>query len=138
MAVAIEVQERRRWAPRTVAAIAAMLVLVTGVLSMRHAALVRHVRDPHSGAFVHAQALAEHHQQASSSHLHGRAVQHDDDGVGPCSLLATVQGTTATRSAPDRVVELAATLDPVPPPALAIAAIAGYRLAPKTSPPAHS
>jgi len=113
------------------------MFLVAGVLGMRHASEVAHVRDPHSGDVVHAQELAERHEHGAAHHLHGTAAP-DHHGVGACSLLAVVHAAPAARSvtlvARTAIVTPLVTL-PTSAPRLAIA---GYRLAPKTSPPARA
>ncbi len=125
-------QERR--SRRAVAAVAAALLVVIGLLGARHEAEVAHVRDQR-GDLVHAQELAEHHHTGPAAHLHGR--EDHAHAPGACALLATLHAS-ATASRP-----LAAAVAPgvahdlgAPPIAAVHGGIAGYRLAPKTSPPA--
>lgn len=126
-------QERR--SRRAVAALAAALLMAVGVLGARHEAEVAHVRDQ-KGDLVHAQELAEHHHgAASSAHLHGTEAH--GHAPGACALLAVVHAPALAARAPAAAAALAIAHDLQPPPIAAVhGAIAGYRLAPKTSPPA--
>jgi hypothetical protein len=128
--LATQLQVRRRG----FAVVAAITLVLGGLLGMRHAAEVAHVRDPHSGDIVHAQALSERHEQDAASHVHGCVVRDHEDS---CSLLAAAHATPGARSTTTvaRASVTAVVAIPVTAPWLAIA---GYRLAPKTSPPARA
>jgi hypothetical protein len=120
--------------PRGVAAITALLFVVCGVLAAHHEASTAHVVD-HAGGYVHARELAGHHT-GDHSDIHGQ--RDPDSDTGECALLTTFhQAASAQISAPalTLVAAAVATAD-VPPAASALDAIAVYRLAPKTSPPA--
>lgn len=120
---------------RAVAAVTAVILILTGWLGAHHEAEVAHVHDAF-GQLVHAQRLADHHEPGAAAHLHGRADhQH---APGACALIAAAPARTSTSP------ELPATTDaaifaeappcrPAVPPS-----IAAYRLAPKTSPPART
>lgn len=122
--------------PRAVAALLALLLVLVGWLEARHVSEVAHARGL-AGQAVHAQELSERHAADLAPHLHGRAVDHAADG-GACHLLAILHAPLV-RSEPPSALAPSAT-----PVALAAAtdggshttAIAAYRLAPKTSPPA--
>lgn len=125
-------QERR--SRRAAAALSAILLISIGLLGARHEAEVAHVRDQ-NGDLVHAQELADDHEVGPAAHLHGRDAHAHAPGV--CSLLAIVHAPAVAAHAP------AAALAPViehelgAPPIVSVhRAIATYRLAPKTSPPA--
>lgn len=125
-------QERR--SRRAVAALSAALLVVVGLLGARHEAEVAHVRD-RMGEFVHAQRLSDHHEAGPAAHLHGR----DDHrhAPGACGLLAVLHAP-AVSSRPVALAAAPAVARDLEAPAIAPVhgAIAGYRLAPKTSPPA--
>jgi hypothetical protein len=130
-ATAMHVRQRTVGARVLVAAIA-LLFVTSGVLGRRHEAQVAHVTDPTTGAVVHAQHLAGHHDQTKHSDVHGQVGAGDHDA---CALSATIH--QAAISSPVLHVALGAgaarTLDPrraQVTPALDI-----YRFAPKTSPP---
>ena len=119
--------------PRGVAAITALWFVAFGILAMQHEASTVHGRDRADG-FVHASLLAGHHT-GHHSDVHGERNAGADTGA--CALLTTFhQAGSATISAP-ALIAASATLDPcdTPRPAKVRAAIAVYRLAPKTSPP---
>jgi hypothetical protein len=125
-------QERR--SRRAAAAFGAALLIVVGWFGAWHEAEVAHVRDGR-GELVHAHELAELHHDGPAAHLHGRHAH--EHLPGACALLAVAHATTvaARAIAPDTIppipYELAATQL-----AAVHGAIARYRLAPKTSPPA--
>jgi hypothetical protein len=125
-------QERR--SRRAVAALGAVLLVVVGWFGARHEAEVAHVRDQR-GALVHAYELADHHGADSTAHLHGR--NDHAHAAGACALLAVVHAPAMAARGPAPVAVPAIACAPRTPPVAAVrAAIAGYRLAPKTSPPA--
>jgi hypothetical protein len=128
---ATRLQERR--SRRAVAALSAALLLVIGLLGARHEAEVAHVRDG-KGNFVHAQKLADHHEAGPAAHLHSRA---EHRHAGDCELLAFLHAP-AVSATPVAAIAAPALADELgaPPIATVHRAIAGYRLAPKTSPPA--
>ena len=127
-------QERR--SRRAVAALSAVLLVAIGLLGARHEAEVAHVRDQR-GDLVHAQELADHHHTGPTAHLHGRDGHAHD--AGACALLA-FHHAPAVAARPSGVALAPAVAHELgaPPIAAVHAAIAGYRLAPKTSPPALS
>ena len=117
---------------RAVAIATALSLLCVGLLARWHEGEAAHATE-HSGRVVHAQELAEHHEESAAAHLHGREVH---SHAGDCTLLAManapiaaaslfVIATPACASTPIVVGEVVATY----------AAISPYRLAPKTSPP---
>ena len=125
-------QERR--SRRAVAALSAALLIVIGLLGARHEAEVVHVRDQR-GDFVHAQRLAEHHEAGPTAHMHSREAHRNE--VGACALLAALHAAAVSPRPPAAVAVAAIARDLGAPPSAAVhGAIAGYRLAPKTSPPA--
>jgi hypothetical protein len=127
-------QERRL--RRAAAALSAVLLVAVGLLGARHGAEVAHVRDQ-KGDLVHAQELADHHQTGPAAHLHAR----DDHAHAPgaCALLAFLHAPAVAARPPGAALTLAVAHDLGAPPVAAVhTAIAGYRLAPKTSPPALS
>jgi hypothetical protein len=127
-------QELRSY--RAVAALSAALLLFVGLLGARHEAEVAHVRDQR-GDLVHAQELADHHHSGPAAHLHGRADH--DHAPGACALLAALHASAVAPRPPAVVVASVAEHDLAAPPIAAPhGGIAGYRLAPKTSPPALS
>jgi hypothetical protein len=130
---ATRLQERR--SRRAAAALGAVFLLVAGWLGARHEAEVAHVRDQ-QGDLVHAQKLADDHQVGPASHLHGREAHAHDAGV--CELLAIAHAPAVASRAPACAVPAMAHDLATPPVAAVHGAIAGYRLAPKTSPPALS
>ncbi len=125
-------QERR--SRRAAAALSAVLLIVVGLLGARHEAEVAHVRDQ-KGDLVHAQELADHHHAGPSAHLHGR--EDHDHAPGACSLLAVLHASADASRAQVAVAAPSIVHDLLAPPIAAVpGAIPGYRLAPKTSPPA--
>lgn len=121
---------------RAIALLLAGCVVLSGLVLLNHQTTVAHVHGALSGELEHAHALADYHELSTTPHLHGRDVDaHAEAGV--CGLLAALDHATilagslgdATATQPASGAALPAfTLDP---PALAL-----YRLAPKTSPPA--
>jgi hypothetical protein len=117
---------------RAVAVATALTLLCVGLLARHHESEAAHAREQ-SGQIVHAQELADHHVGGTSAHLHETAVH---EHAGNCSLLAiayaplleTARIVIATPAASS--TEVVETLLSV-----AVGSIAGYRLAPKTSPP---
>lgn len=131
---AIRIQEH--CSRRAVAAAAAALLIFVAWASAWHEAEVAHVVD-RSGVALHAQKLADHHEESASSHLHGRSV--DGHAAGACALLATAHAVAIAPIAPAAAAIEAIAADPVAPPSMAVrTGIAGYRLAPKTSPPVRA
>jgi hypothetical protein len=126
-------QERR--SRRAVAAFTAAVLILAGWLSAHHEADVAHVRDG-TGRVVHAQELADHHVPDTAAHLHGRA-EHQH-APGACALLATLFARPAVAPAISVTVDAAIVSEILPATDAIPAAIAAYRLAPKTSPPARA
>jgi hypothetical protein len=125
-------QERR--SRRAVAALSAALLIVVGLLGARHEAEVAHVRD-RRGDFVHAQKLVDHHEVGPVAHMHSS--EEHRHAPGPCALLAALHGSAVSSRPPAAIAALPAAHDLGAPLIAAVhGAIAGYRLAPKTSPPA--
>ncbi|MBA3456767.1 MAG: hypothetical protein H0T42_27005 [Deltaproteobacteria bacterium] len=121
---------------RAIALLLAGCVVLSGLVALRHASAVAHVHGAGSGELEHAHELADFHENSTTPHLHGRSVDaHAHAGV--CSLLAANDQTTILPGCPGdatSVQPIAITTTPrfaLEPPALA-----RYRLAPKTSPPA--
>jgi hypothetical protein len=117
---------------RVVAIATALALVCVGLLARHHQAEAAHARE-HSGQIVHAQELADHHVVGTNAHLHESA-KHDH--AGDCSLLAVLHAPLLETHSVSLSLAPAATiaiLAPVVAPPRA--AIAGYRIAPKTSPP---
>ena len=119
---------------RVIAVATAVWFVVCGLLAAHHEATVAHVRDA-AGAYVHATVLVGHHA-GDTSDIHGQ--RQPDANTGKCALLnAFHQPASADVTAPAVVTIACATavrhsaLDAVYGIAVAV-----YRLAPKTSPPA--
>lgn len=120
---------------RAVAIATTLIVLAVGWLGARHEAEVAHVREQ-SGRVVHGQELADHHDAEAGHHLHGRELR--DDHGGACALLAVTPSAFAIAAPVLAGQRIAQQLQPRSvAPADVIASVAPYRLAPKTSPPAH-
>lgn len=119
-------------ARRAIAILASAWLVVAGALGLRHEAEVAHAIDAR-GVAIHGAHAVGHHVGAAD-HLHrGGGGAHPDDA---CALCAATHQAGATHAAP----ALAAAIAPIailprPAPRAPIAAIARYRLAPKTSPP---
>ena len=122
---------------RVVAAIAALTLVLVGLIGRDHAAAVAHV-ETSNGRLVHAEAndegLAAHDRSTLATHLHEHAPANHVDPAS-CSLVAVAhQVAIAT---PHPIVHAIAC--EAQTPALAGSALvhplAPYRLAPKTSPP---
>lgn len=129
---ATRLQERR--SRRVIAALGAAFLLLVGILGARHEAEVAHARD-RLGNFVHGQALTEHHEEGPTSDMHGRTAHRH--AAGPCALLAALHAPAVWAQPPAApVAALAVRENPAPRAAAVHGRIAGYRLAPKTSPPA--
>jgi len=125
-------QERR--SRRAAAALSAVFLLLVGVLGARHEAEVAHVRDQR-GDFVHAQQLADHHESGAAADMHSR--DEHRHVAGACGLIAILHGSAVSARAPAVAAAAAVEGDLGAPPSAAVhGGIAGYRLAPKTSPPA--
>ena len=126
MAAATRLQQR------TVALATALALLCVGVLVRWHETEVAHAHEQ-SGAVVHAQELAEHHEESTTDHLHGREAH---GHTGDCALLAMTHESLALAS--PVLVQTAAT-STAPPIAIDAGVLVtttdAYRLAPKTSPP---
>lgn len=120
---------------RAVAIATTLILLAVGWLGARHEAEVAHVREQ-SGRIVHGQQLADHHDAEAGHHLHGRELR--DDHGGACALLAVPPSAFAI-AAPVLAGQPIAARAPslTAPPCDVVASVAPYRLAPKTSPPAH-
>lgn len=131
---AIQMQLRR--GRRAIALVLAGCVVLSGLAALRHETTVAHVHGALSGELEHAHELADFHELSTTPHLHGRS---DDAHVeaGACALLAALDHATilpgspaaATAALPVAVTTLAVVTPETP-------ALALYRLAPKTSPPA--
>ena len=129
---ATRLQERR--SRRAVAALSAAFLLVVGLLGARHEAEVAHVRDQ-KGDLVHGQELAEHHEAGPTADMHSREAH--GHAAGACALLASLHAPAVSARPPAAVIASAGTQEICAPPIAAVhGGIAGYRLAPKTSPPA--
>ena len=117
---------------RVVAIATALSLVCVGLLARHHEAQAAHARES-SGRIVHAQELADHHVGGVNAHLH-EAVRHDH--AGDCGLLALAHAPILD-AAPVVLATPVATLTHAVPPLVVVtgASIAGYRLAPKTSPP---
>ncbi|MDQ3338932.1 MAG: hypothetical protein M4D80_27525 [Myxococcota bacterium] len=117
---------------RAVAVATALILLCVGLLARHHAAESAHARE-HSGQIVHAQELADHHVAGATAHLHEAAVH---EHAGDCSLLALAYAPLLD-AAPVIIATPAASSIKLVETIKAVAggSIAGYRLAPKTSPP---
>lgn len=115
-----------------VALAAALALLAVGVLVRWHETEVAHSHEQ-SGRVIHAQALADHHEEDATDHLHGR----DAHGhVGDCALLAMTHESAALAAPAVLATTAASTSSSMSMPASrAVTSIAAYRLAPKTSPP---
>jgi hypothetical protein len=131
--------QHRRPRARAIAILAAGAMLLAGLLAMRHETMVAHVRDHATGAVHHAHELAEHHAQeldGTPAHVH-RSETPAHEESGGCALHQGLESSTILASAPHVVAlqqaSLSAALETVTPVAEAV-----YRLAPKTSPPAHA
>src|SRR5690242_1664120 len=96
---ATRMQERR--SRRVAAAVTAVLLLLVGWLGARHEAEVAHVRDQR-GDVVHAQELAEHHEESAVAHLHGR--ESHEHAPGACELLAITHAPLVATEAPTALV----------------------------------
>lgn len=120
---------------RAVAAVTAVVLILVGWVGAHHRAEATHVHDA-AGQLVHAQELAERHASDRVPHLHGTA-EHQH-APGACTLIASVLAPATV--APAMAVIAAAALVSETSPAIeaAPAAIATYRFAPKTSPPART
>src|SRR5215470_5648682 len=119
---------------RVIAAVAAVWVVAFGLLALNHEATVAHVRNA-AGVYVHGKALVGHHE-GNDSDVHG---QRDPDAdPGKCALLNTFhQPASADVTAPAVTTTACAThVWQIDPNAISAIAVAVYRLAPKTSPPA--
>lgn len=127
----------RNTATRAVALAVACVLLLCGVLGLRHQADGLHIRDQRTGVMLHAQAMSGAHVEGESPDIHGRVGDHDaDDGV--CAVdLATHQAAAKASAGP-------ALAPAVRPQVRMLALVADHatcreRLltdAPKTSPPA--
>jgi hypothetical protein len=117
---------------RAVAIATALALVCVGLFARHHAAEAAHARE-HSGQIVHAQELADHHVVGANAHLHESA---NHDHAGNCSLLAVLHAPLLeTRAVAIAFAAAQATAVLAPIAAPSCAAIAGYRIAPKTSPP---
>jgi len=120
--------------PRGVAAITALFFVVCSVLAMRHEATTAHARTE-AGGYVHVRELAGRHV-GHDSDIHAQRDPESDGG--DCALLTTFhQAVSAHISAAALVLTTHAwSFVDSPAPHAESVAIAIYRLAPKTSPPA--
>jgi hypothetical protein len=117
---------------RVVAVATALILLCVGFLARHHAAEAAHARE-HSGQIVHAQELADHHVVGANAHLHESAVH---EHAGDCSLLAIAYAPLLDTT-PLLIATPAASSTEISRTLLSVTggSVAGYRLAPKTSPP---
>ena len=117
---------------RVVALATALTLLCVGLLARHHASEAAHAREQ-SGQIVHAQELADHHVVGTNAHLHEAAVH---EHAGDCTLLAIAYAPLLA-SAHVVIATPASSSSVVVAPVVTVtgASIAGYRLAPKTSPP---
>jgi hypothetical protein len=120
------------------AAVVSLWLVVCAITGARHAALVGHVVDRATGAIVHGTRLASAHA-APQSDVHAPRDRGDDHGDA-CELATALHQPARAAATPPlsalaaRWIELA----PVTCDRTAVASHDVYRLAPKTSPPAHS
>jgi len=121
---------------RVLAAIAALTLVLVGLLGRGHEAAVAHVDDG-AGRLVHAQndeALAAHDRTSVATHLHEHApADHGDSGV--CSLLAVAHQVAIATLHIDAVPLVHEQVAVAIALASSTRTVAQYRLAPKTSPP---
>jgi hypothetical protein len=125
---------RRRGVAAITAAITALGFVVCSLLAMHHEASTAHARSA-VGGYRHVRALAGHHL-GNDSDIHAQRDPESDGG--DCALLTTFhQAASARISAPNlaSISVALATVDSASPHVEPVA-IAVYRLAPKTSPPA--
>lgn len=117
---------------RVVAIATALALVCVGLLARHHEAAAAHAREQ-SGQIVHAQELADHHVGGVNAHIHEAAAH---GHAGDCSLLAVLHAPLVETRA---VVIAAAPVHTVTVTAAVVVpsrgARAGYRIAPKTSPP---
>lgn len=117
---------------RAVAIATALALVCVGLFARWHAADAAHAHEQ-SGRVVHAQALADHHVESATDHLHEREAH---GHAGECHLLAMAHAPIALAATPVVATPAAATAPAVADPrTLAWVAITTYRIAPKTSPP---
>lgn len=125
----------RVWSRLLSFGLAASIVLVQ-LLALHHEAAVAHTEVARTGAFVHAQALGEHHEASETSHLHStNGAPHEDNGA--CTLLSALDHSTVVPKTSALLVSHAPTTklivaQPAAPPVLSARLL---RIAPKTSPP---
>ena len=117
---------------RVVAVATALTLLCVGLLARHHESEAAHAREQ-SGQIVHAQELADHHVGGASAHIHESAVH---EHAGDCSLLAIAHAPLLATARVVLATPAAASTQIVETfVSVAGETIAGYRLAPKTSPP---
>ena len=121
---------------RVLAAIAALTLVLVGLLGRGHEAAVAHVEDG-AGRLVHVetdQGLDSHDRSSVATHVHEHApAEHADSGA--CSLLAVAHQVAIAApfiAAVPLVHEQVAVVIAVES---STRTVAQYRLAPKTSPP---
>jgi hypothetical protein len=115
--------------------LAASIVLVQ-LLALHHEAAVAHTEVARTGAFVHGQALGEHHELSSTSHLHStNTARHEDSGA--CTLLSALDHATVVPAAlaPLQAIAPAVHLRVAQPNAPPVVTRQLLLVAPKTSPP---
>jgi hypothetical protein len=121
---------------RVLAAIAALTLVLVGLLGRGHEAAVAHVEDG-SGRLVHAEndeGLAAHDRDSDATHIH----EHSPDGhadSGACSLLAVAHQVAIATPFIDAVPLVHEQVAVAIVVASSTRTVAQYRLAPKTSPP---
>jgi hypothetical protein len=125
---------RRRALP---AAFAVALLVVGQLLALAHNAATRHVECEEHGEIFEAAQLSEALHDCDQDHLVG--VENDAGGDhDDCSIARLLQHSAAAPDVPPVPVRAPAleTLDQTAPASVVAIAMALYRIAPKTSPPA--
>lgn len=117
---------------RAVAIATALMLVCVGLLARWHAADTAHAEE-HSGRVVHAQALADHHEHSGTAHLHEREAH---GHAGDCHLLAMAHAPVAVVATLVVATPIESTTTIAIPRMAVRVAVAPYRIAPKTSPPA--
>ena len=119
---------------RAIAAFTAVWLVVCGVVAARHEATVAHVRDG-AGGYAHGKLLAGHHT-GHRSDVHGQ--RNPDADAGDCALLTASHQAASAHVTPPAVITTARAshVQDRCRAATSVVAVAVYRVAPKTSPPA--
>jgi hypothetical protein len=120
---------------RLLAALASIWLVAGVVLASRHEAQVAHVVDARSGLVTHADRLVGAHT-SDVSDIHGTSPAHQGEGeCGICAALHQAARPVAHR-APVAIAPLRAVATVFSVRQVFSTRVLGYRLAPKTSPPA--